>query len=241
MATVKLANMLRACMITNFWALENATQTLIGANQTYALGANGTDAQTDISMYRNMNKVDTECPHFLNGQWVLPAGYNATRNTCLSSNSLILEDAGGEQVAIGCFGDNDAERVADCSTKVRPFLLNTLTTSHSSNASLVRRDDDNIAAIVGGVLGVGLPALGAGIFAAVKVHASKSKVDLSKPKMEGFGNGGLCGPVQQLEDIQYSTSEIVSRVASESLVFDLSENPEFEIGKHALRRWPYNS
>jgi len=237
MATVKLAKMLSANMLTNFWALEYATQSLIGANQTYALGDNGTLTQTNISIYRDMNKIDTDCPHFADGQWVVPAGYSATSNTCLPTNALILEDAEGEQVTIGCFGDNDAERIADCSTKLRPFLINTLTTSHSSNVSLVRRDDDHVAAIVGSVVGVvaGLPAIAAGIYASVKVHASKSKVDLSKPKMEGYGNGGLCGPIQQLEDIQYSTSEIVSRVSSDSVVIELSKNPEFEIGKHALR------
>jgi len=238
MASIKLTKLLEATNLHTLWALENATQALIGPNLTYALDVNGTLSQNNLDMYRDMKKIDTtNCPFYSNGQFVLPQGYNVSSGTCLPSNSIIVEDLDGEQITIGCFGDNDEERIADCTTKLRPYLVNTLTTSHSSNVSLVRRGDDNVAKIVGGVAGAALPAIGGMIYAGYKVYASKNKVEISKPKMVGFGNNGLCGKVQTLEDFQYSSSEIMSQVASDSVIFDLAESPE--IGKHVLHRFTF--
>jgi hypothetical protein len=215
-------------MVSLYYSLDQGVQDRIGANRTYALDVNGTVAQVDYSMFRDLDKIDTACPSWSNGQWIIPAGFNANSTTCPPPGGLILEDATGEELTIGCVGANLTERTADCTTKVRAYVT-------PGNVTLVRRGDDKIGAIVGGIVGGGLPAAAGAIFAGYKVHASRNKVDMMNgggmggDRPGGMGNG-MGGIGSDAGSNIFVPSEVMSQVARDNV--NIWRAKVAEMGKH---------
>ena len=259
MANITVTNFLTAATVTLYYALDRGVQTFISPNLTYALDANGTVPQTNNAMLRDLDKIDAACPVWSNGQLTYPTGFNATTANCLPSAGITIESPVGEQLYMGCYGANLQERIADCTTKARAYMVDDSTATHSGNVTLfrrdgalIRRDDDHLGAVIGGALGAGLPAIGGAIFAGWKVYSSKAKVDMQNggglpppappPSIEhenggmGNGNSGM-GSVKsdQLYTVKEPT-EIMTKIARENtLNWVMNTNPDNS--KHSIHRF----
>jgi hypothetical protein len=154
--------------------VDTAVQRQIGANLTYIPVLSDSNNAIVLSDFQGLDEIDTDRHYWANGQWQNVS--NNGTSTGETPQGIIIEEPAGKQLSLICRGRNVTEQTSDCAQKAAFYMIDPFA-QHGNGTSLSRRDDgeNDLANIIGIILGGAVTAGGVVGGVAWKIYASKKK------------------------------------------------------------------